>query len=353
MTNHMNTGKWMAVILCCGLSLTAAAQGSPDVVAYIAQYRDAAIREMERTSVPAAITLAQGIHESQAGQSDLVQRSNNHFGIKCKSNWTGESVYHDDDKRGECFRKYESAADSYRDHSDFLRDNKRYAFLFDLDPEDYKAWAYGLKKAGYATNPRYPQLLIHLIEDYHLEDYTLVALGKMDRQEVYARNDQFAKPGAETGVEADDDAAVAADPIPRLVQPDYPAGVFMINNARVTFVQKGTSFLLLAKEFDVPLSRIFEFNELQEKETLERDQLIFLQRKRKTGHNDTHKVAAGESLYDIAQAEGMRLESLMAFNYLGKNMQPAPGETLYLKDQAPGKPKLSGEVVFGNPIPKK
>src|SRR3954464_13828179 len=128
------------------------AQSSQTIKNYIASYKDIAIQEMQRTGVPAAITLAQGIHETSAGTSDLVVKSNNHFGIKCKSEWTGAAVYHDDDAKGECFRKYDDPFQSYRDHSDFLKNRPYYASLFQLNPTDYKAWAYGLKKAGYATN---------------------------------------------------------------------------------------------------------------------------------------------------------------------------------------------------------
>src|ERR1017187_8362716 len=123
---------------------------------YIQMHKDLAIREMKRMGIPAAITLAQGLLETENGNSDLVKKSNNHFGIKCKGTWNAETVSHDDDEQGECFRSYKSAEDSYRDHSNFLRGSPRYAFLFKLDPRDYKGWAYGLKKAGYATNPNYP-----------------------------------------------------------------------------------------------------------------------------------------------------------------------------------------------------
>src|SRR5215208_705636 len=149
------------------------AQSPETIKKYIATYKDIAIEEMQRTGVPASITLAQGIHETGAGTSDLVVRSNNHFGIKCKTEWTGAVVYHDDDARGECFRKYDDPIDSYRDHSDFLKNRPYYTSLFKLDPTDYTAWASGLKKAGYATNPKYEQILIKLIEDYDLQDYTL------------------------------------------------------------------------------------------------------------------------------------------------------------------------------------
>src|SRR6187455_3374900 len=164
---------------------------SPQIITeYVLKFKDIAIEEMKRTGVPAAITLAQGIHETSAGQSELVIKSNNHFGIKCKSEWAGPSVSHDDDARGECFRKYSSPYDSYRDHSDFLASRSHYASLFKLDPTDYEAWAKGLKKAGYATNPKYPQILIKLINDYNLQDYTLIAMGSKpdNSKEVWASN---------------------------------------------------------------------------------------------------------------------------------------------------------------------
>jgi flagellum-specific peptidoglycan hydrolase FlgJ len=165
------------LLVACLLVFSAARSQKKEIITnYIDTYKNIAIEEMKRTGVPASITLAQGIHESGAGNSRLAAASNNHFGIKCKSNWKGETVKHDDDEKNECFRKYTSVADSYKDHSDFLKNSGRYAFLFELDPQDYAAWANGLKKAGYATNPKYPQVLIKLIEDYGLQEYTSLAL---------------------------------------------------------------------------------------------------------------------------------------------------------------------------------
>ena len=155
------------------------AQSNELADAYINQFKTIAITEMQRTGVPAAIKLAQGIYESAYGQSNLVKRSNNHFGIKCKTGYTGPYVLHDDDRRNERFVKYEDARQSYIDHSDFLKNRPYYTALFDLDPRDYKAWANGLKKAGYATNPKYAQMIIALIERYNLQNYSLMALGEM------------------------------------------------------------------------------------------------------------------------------------------------------------------------------
>jgi flagellum-specific peptidoglycan hydrolase FlgJ len=159
------------------------AQSSFDTEEYIHTFAPMAIKEMQRTGVPAAIKLAQGILESNSGQSELVLKSNNHFGIKCKNGYTGPYVLHDDDARKEKFMKYENPEQSYIDHSDFLKNRPRYAFLFELDPQNYTNWAYGLKKAGYATNPRYAQRLITIIEKYDLQKYTLMALGKIEMPE--------------------------------------------------------------------------------------------------------------------------------------------------------------------------
>ncbi len=311
------------------------AQKNEKVVAYINQYKDLAIAEMERTGVPAAITLAQGIHESGAGSSKLALASNNHFGIKCKSNWTGESVKHDDDAKGECFRKYPSSADSYKDHSDFLKNGQRYAFLFSLEPTDYKGWANGLKNAGYATNPKYPQVLIKLVEEYQLQDYSLLALNKNLQQEnkekTYVKKvSEEDKKKVEEAVTINDDVAI-----------DYPVGEFKINETKVIYVEKGTSFLSIAKQYDIPLARIFEFNDMRPLIELEKDQLIYLQRKRKTGNRDFHLVMIGESLHDIAQLQAIRLESLQELNWLKKNDMPAVGEKLSLKAKSSTIPKLA------------
>lgn len=312
------------------------AQKADVIINYINAYRDIAMEEMHRTGVPAAIKLAQGIHETTAGTSDLVKRSNNHFGIKCKSNWTGESVKHTDDAPNECFRKYNDPAQSYRDHSDFLKASNRYASLFNLDPLDYSAWAYGLKKAGYATNPKYPQIIIKLIETYNLQDYTMIALGKMPpKEDVIAT--------VAVGGMNDEDP-VAGETTARLVDEkpsrDYPSGEFKINNTRVVYATAGISLLSIAKQYSIPLARIFEYNELDESETLPTDQLIYLQRKRKSGSNEFHTVKPGETLSDIAQEEAIRMESLLEYNHLQRHMQPATGEQLYLRSKAPGMPKL-------------
>jgi len=339
-----NTRKLLVIILLF-TGFISRGQDQSIIQNYINTYSSAAIAEMHRTGVPASIKLAQGIHETMAGTSDLVVKSNNHFGIKCKDTWKGESVSHDDDARGECFRKYKSPLESYRDHSDFLKSSARYASLFNLDPLNYTAWAYGLKKAGYATNPKYPQIIIKLIEDYNLQDYTLIALGKKQpTEEVFAKNDDDKKEVIPAVAVVKSEETVSG-PNVSVAHVQYPDGEFRINDTRVVYVQKGTSFLSIAQESNISLSRLFEFNDLPEMEATPNDQLVYLQRKRKTGNNEFHLVMPGESLYDIAQAEAIRFESLLDYNQLEKNMQPAAGQQLYLKTKAPFRPELAKKEI--------
>ena len=329
------------------LSVTALNAQTISIEEYVNTYKEIAIKEMIRTGVPASITLAQGIVETESGNSKLVKKSNNHFGIKCKETWTGPSVSHDDDAPGECFRKYENPEQSYVDHSDFLRTRKHYNFLFGLDPADYKAWAYGLKKAGYATNPAYPQMLIKYIEKYNLNDYSLIALGKKKADEpIYAKTDQSnVKENVVTTVIQQPVSAPqqASDDVKETIKKpvvNYPTGEFKINETKVVYVTKGTSFLAIAQKYNVQLKWLFDFNDLKETEVLEQDQLIYLQRKRRVGANQFHVVANGETLYDIAQAQGIRLDALLQLNQIPVNKQPAPGQQLYLQSQAPATPKL-------------
>jgi LysM repeat protein len=302
-----------------GTAENSLAQNSLVIKNYVAQYKDIAMQEMMRTGVPASITLAQGILETEAGQSKLVRTSNNHFGIKCKSDWTGDKVYHDDDAKGECFRKYDDPTQSYKDHSDFLKNRAHYASLFNLDPSDYEAWAYGLKKAGYATNPKYPQLLIKLIRDYNLQDYTLIALGK-----------KVDVPADGTPVIASDRIAIHADAEDRSAK-DYPSGVFRINDTKVIRITRGTSYFVIADKHNISLSKLFEFNDMIPQEEAGKDHLLYLQRKKKTGAAEEHVVQRGETLWDIAQSEGIRMESLLTFNYLRTDVDPTPGRKLYLQ----------------------
>jgi LysM repeat protein len=370
----MRNFRAIFIAIAIASSFSSSAQSEAVIREYIATYQHIAIAEMQRTGVPAAIKLAQGIHETMAGTSPLVLKSNNHFGIKCKSDWKGESVKHTDDAPNECFRKYSDPIASYSDHSNFLKNSPRYASLFKLDPLDYKEWAYGLKKAGYATNPKYPQVLIRIIEEYDLQQYSLIALGKAQPKEEMLANvtpdlqqnavvaekgpfidnivvnasvvkeeikKQDEKVKEQVPVVAAAKKVETVDPAPLPVKKDYPSGLFKINDTKVVYVKQGTSFLAIAQQYNIPLAWLFDFNEMKQTETAEKDQLVYLQRKRKSSHNEFHIVRPGETLNDIASEEAIRIESLMEFNNLNRNSTLTPGQQLYLQPKMPGTQKLA------------
>ncbi len=339
--------------------------------AYINNYKDLAIQEMLRTGVPASIKLAQGILESQFGESTLAKNANNHFGIKCKTEWTGEKTYQDDDAKGECFRVYKSAEESYRDHSDFLKTRPHYSFLFKLEPTDITGWAYGLKRAGYATNTTYPEKLLRVIEDYQLHQYTLQGIAMMDNktapivapvQSTIATHPIVEQPSVSTlknevqksaaikeEIEAPQTEQQTINPtvekskpteekidslIEKKKSPSYPEGIFTINHTRAIHVKEGTSLLALAHQYDISLSKLFEFNELPEFDIMDMDRVLFIEKKQKKGASDYHEVAAGETLHDICQKQGIRMESLLEYNKLKKDSQLSAGQKLFLRSPA-------------------
>jgi LysM repeat protein len=333
--------KSYLLIIAVWMTCQVSAQLTPEIItAYINNYKDLAMAEMQRSGVPASITLAQGILETEAGRSNLVMRSNNHFGIKCKSSWTGEKVYHDDDAKGECFRKYQSAEDSYRDHSDYLAQTPRYAHLFKLDPADYKAWSHGIRAAGYATNPKYAYILIKYIETYSLNDYTLIAMGRITGPDMAIAAGGTGTSGAyldsPTSNSVADPKAVDKNEV------NYPLGEFRINDTKVIWAAPGTSLKDVARKYALTVDWLQEFNDLpSSQETVVNGQLLYLQRKRKQGSKEFRLFAEGDDLYSIAQEEGIRLESLLKYNQLSMEMKPAIGEKLYLKAEAPGRPRLA------------
>lgn len=308
-------------------SFTAATAQKISPEEYVATYKDLAIREMKRMGVPAAITLAQGILETESGNSVLVKKSNNHFGVKCKSSWSGESVTHDDDALGECFRSYKDAEASYRDHSNYLRGADRYASLFALDLSDYKGWAYGLRRAGYATNQKYPEILIKNIELYNLQQYTLNAISEV--------------PKIETGKYQDETVSTVSVATQK---EDGLGSNAVLNTLKYIQAKKGTSLLAIATEQLLDLNKLLIFNDLQEDGILKNDQLIFLQRKSKFGPTDTYLVQPNETLYDIAQKNGIQLIYLLAYNQLGDRAVVTPGTTLYLNASAKGRQQKAAPV---------
>ncbi|BFG69254.1 glucosaminidase domain-containing protein [Sediminibacterium sp. KACHI17] len=348
--------------------------------AYINSYKDLAIQEMLRTGVPASIKLAQGILESQFGESPLAKTANNHFGIKCKTEWTGEKTYQDDDAKGECFRVYKSPEESYRDHSDFLKTRPHYSFLFKLEPTDITGWAYGLKRAGYATNKTYPERLLRVIEDYQLNQYTIQGIAMMENktapvttptQNVTAANTVTEQPltvatknepavkneilksttvkeetdtpqtelqTANTSIEkvkSTEEAEKKTTPVTEEKKTAaYPEGVFTINHTKAIHAKAGTSLLALAHQYDISLSKLFEFNELSELDILDIDRVLFIEKKQKKGASDYHEVTAGENIHEICQKEGIRMESLLEYNKLKKDSQLSAGQKLFLRSPA-------------------
>jgi LysM repeat protein len=328
---------------------------------YIEQFKTIAMAEMQRTGVPASITLAQGLLESGYGESELCKKSNNHFGIKCKTEWTGEKTYHNDDARGECFRVYATAEESYKDHSNFLKTRSHYNFLFDLPITDYEAWAYGLKKAGYATDKTYPQRLIKIITDYNLHDYTLMVANNTAKQEIVATADtgdviiqdtvlgeliipmNGKKPTKiiDTVIEQEQtekDSVVFLNHANTVLhnnetaKNNYPTGVFTINHTKVVFVEKNTSYLALANLHNIDLAKLFEYNDMAITTVAQEACIVFLERKQTKGATDYHVVQANETLFSIAQQEGIRLDKLLEYNKLKKDSVLKQGDKLFLRN---------------------
>ena len=335
---------FFCMLLAVSISLKSQTLPNDDIVQYISQYADIAIKEMVRTGVPASIKIAQGILETQAGKSDLVLASNNHFGIKCKSNWNGPKVYHDDDAQNECFRKYKDAQSSYKDHSDFLKSQPRYSPLFDLDPDDYSGWAWGLKKAGYATNPVYAESIIKYVENYQLN--ILNDYASDDEQESYDISNyinEITKNGITTSK-----SSPRFNELSLTKQLNYPSGIFTINGTRVVFAESGTSLLSLARKYKLALSKIILYNDLPKSTTsLKKSELIYLQPKKSVGNKTYHRVVRNENLRDISQHEGIKLTSLLQYNKLKNNSKLEVGQKLSLK------PKKGKTITSKKNQPKK
>ena len=319
------------------LSLLVLAKGqSPATDAYIRQYKDLAIAEMQRTGVPAAIKLAQAILESQSGSSTLALTANNHFGIKCKVEWTGGKVYQDDDEKGECFRVYPSVEQSFRDHSDFLRNRPYYASLFNLEPTDMQGWAYGLKKAGYATSKTYPQSLLKIIRDYNLEQYNT---GVTVKKNVLPAIENAAQERTEKMQAAMNDESG----IEYSRNSFFPRGIFTINRSKVVFTLAGTLIKDISRQYDISPEEIMAYNDLPETVSLMESQLIYLERRLKKSNKAFRIAQQGETWKDISQLEGIRLEQLMMYNQVTRPDTPVPvGQKIWLQPTSESNTSLSG-----------
>lgn len=328
--------KIITVIVTCFIFAQSFSQ-NVTVYQYIDQFKYIAISEMKRSGIPASITLAQGLLESENGNSSLTLRSNNHFGIKCKSTWQGDSVSHDDDAIGECFRKYNNPEESYKDHTDFLRSGSRYAFLFNLKADDYKGWAYGLKKAGYATNPRYPEILIRYIEKYDLQQYTRMGLADKIGDDIAIKT-------------IDDNNTVVSVKMDNSPSNNYIVKTKYQSLDAVRAV-KGTSLLAIATSFNIPLYKLMEYNDLQNEGILQKDQWIYLERKNRES-SAIHNADGNESMYDIAQLYGIQLPFLLQYNKVSANTIPAKGTVLMCKPGAVSSSTRKNETVTHQVQPK-
>lgn len=265
---------------------------------YIKEYRDIAVEEMKRYQIPASITLAQGLLESGAGQSTLARKSNNHFGIKCGGDWRGKTVKHDDDARNECFRVYNNPKDSYRDHSKFLATRPRYASLFKLDITDYQGWAHGLKKAGYATNPRYAYQLIDIIERYDLYKYD--------------------KKGG----------------LKWMKENPYPHQPYLANGLVYVVARDGDTWKKLSDELDISQRKLRKYNDLYKGYELKAGDIVYLEKKNRKAPKEyiVHVLRANESMHSVSQKYGIRLKRLYKMNKMkAEDVTPPIGSILRLR----------------------
>lgn len=299
-----------------------------DYPLYIQKYKNLAIREMQMFRIPASITLAQGLLESGCGKSELALATNNHFGIKCQKEWTGDTYYYDDDAPNECFRKYKTVDESFRDHSLFLTTRSRYASLFTLEVTDYKGWAKGLKQAGYATNPEYANILIKLIETHKLFQYDEV--GPKPKENLIVEK----KDVLPLKVEVKNEGKV-------LYRSDYqfPSKAnfevaYVSDMGRKVYENEGVPFIFankddtwhtIAKEFGIYSFQIYKQNDLLETDEVLPGQMLYLEPKNKKNHQKTYVVKKGDSMYSISQDKCIRLPLLLRYNNLKPGDEPTPG----------------------------
>lgn len=299
---------------------------------YVDMWSSVAVAQMQIYKIPASITLAQGILESGNGNSALAREANNHFGIKCHD-WKGETFHMDDDKADECFRKYATADESYKDHSLFLTGRSRYAKLFDLEMTDYKGWAKGLKEAGYATNPKYPEQLIELIERLKLDKYDALAdPNNKQGSEMLAAQIEAEKAEKEQ-VEAAKNNAKGAESWASA----YQAHAVKTHKNKVNYIvaRKGDTYYKIAQEFDLGMWQLYRYNDFgPKKDLLEEGDIVYIQPKRHRAKekNATYTASISTTLTAISQSEGIKLKSLMELNNISSADEIVPkGQKILLR----------------------
>ncbi len=326
---------------------------------YIQKFAAYAVEEMEKYKIPASITLAQGLLETGGGQSRLAQEGKNHFGIKCKEDWTGKTMKHTDDAPNECFRVYDDPKQSYEDHSIFLATRKYYVNLFKLDIKDYRGWAHGLKKAGYATNPRYAYILLDKIEKYKLYEFdnttskevlftVLKLYPQLNEDKIFM-------------AQLDQNKKTAKEVVPKTIKVPYEQTSFAEQQKKVETIKKrskydvlntilvknhpngGLKFFvvpedielrLISQKFGISESRLKKWNEI-ETDQLKQNDIIFLEPKNSDGNVATYKTEVGESMHDISQKFAVKLTKLYAKNRMDEGQQPRVGDLIYLQERKP------------------
>lgn len=312
-------------------NMSCSAQSSSDIYSYISQYKQIALEQEKQYGIPASITLAQGILESGAGKSTLPQNANNHFGVKAYGGWTG-AVYlaWDDERQKSRFRKYSSALESYRDHAEFLKNNSRYTNLFSNSVYDYRAWAIGLQKAGYATAGNYAKALIGFIDAYKLYAINGGVKLRAGKTVTITRQISTEQPIFDAGcVMADAEKSEEEMEVTNIVR----KFVVDINEVRCTILYPGESLASVAQKYDIPQSKLLEYNELSSSLQVKEGDVVYLERKKKKyyGLQDTYRVKANETLYEISQQFGIQLASLAKLNGIDIFSKLRKGDTLYLQ----------------------
>lgn len=302
----------------CGTQIKQLQAQNQTIEQYIEKFKEAAMQNMQNKRIPASITLAQGILESGAGNSPLAINSNNHFGIKCHKEWTGEKYYHDDDAPQECFRKYASVSESFADHADFLISRPRYANLFKLSILDYKGWAKELKAAGYATLPTYPEKLIGYIEKYKLYQYDSIAeFNQVSKGNVDLKSNHAA---FETRNEFDDSKHISKDTEQEIKVTKPIRDIKTVNGVNYIIAVNGDTPKSIALEFELAEWQIRRYNDLKDNQKLNSgDQVFIMPKKAKSEEYSEHVIQEGESLRDVANKYGVKLHSLKQFNGISKD----------------------------------
>jgi LysM repeat protein len=306
---------------------------------YVQNFKGDAIKEMQMYNIPASIILAQGMLESGNGTSDLAVLANNHFGIKCHDGWEGPTYTKNDDEKDECFRKYPSVLDSYTDHSLFLKSRARYSQLFELNHTDYKGWAVGLKEAGYATDPKYSQRLLDLIETYELFKYDLTgAPSKKEKSEIQKKQSKNVKvekikdvPLSKTSVNQSIPTAEKKSEAVR--ENSVPLQILRMGILKYIIVRPNDSFERIAKETDKDLWQLYKFNDLIPSDKLVSGQKLYLQPKHRNASESFHIVEKGETMKSISQFYGIKLKQLYKKNNMREWEEPTVGQELYMRDR--------------------